>query len=95
MPDVLVRLTTSLARHNDPYHDNGPHQYRPGEKYRCPENEAKAHIANGSAEPCAPEEPDYIPPDGTDARMIVNKTVREQTTAVQPRRAAAAARQTA
>jgi len=86
MPDVLIRLTTSLARHIDPYHNNQSHQYRAGEKYMCPEREAKAHIANKSAVECSEDEPDYIPPDGTEAMVMVNKTIREQTTTVQPKR---------
>ena len=50
------------------------------------EREAKAHIANKSAVECSEDEPDYIPPDGTEAMVMVNKTIREQTTTVQPKR---------
>jgi uncharacterized protein (DUF2252 family) len=75
---MFVRLTTSMASET--------RSWRAGEKFECPEHTAKRLIDSGNAVPFVDGEPDYIPPDGVDAHVIVNKTVREQTTAVQPRK---------
>jgi hypothetical protein len=78
MPDKTIRLTTSLA---------GERQYwRPGEKYTCSEKEANLRLQRGEAIEYIEGEADYIPPDGIEAHVIVNKQVREQSTAVQPKR---------
>lgn len=75
---MFVRLTTSVAGEKQ--------SWRAGEKYECGEREAEVRIKRGDAVPYIDGEPDYIPPDGVDAHVIVNKTIREQTTTVQPKR---------
>ncbi|MDE2106699.1 MAG: hypothetical protein KGL39_56310 [Patescibacteria group bacterium] len=75
---VVVRLTSPVTSEKQ--------YWRAGEKYECGESEAKKRIAVGDAVPYVDGEADYIPPDGTVANVIVNKTVREQTQTVQTRR---------
>ena len=82
---MFVRLTTSLAISPTRVTSNQKTSWRPGDKYECSEQEGKLRCERGEAVPYIDGEADYIPPDGVDAHVIVNKTVRDQGTVVQPK----------